>query len=88
MSKQHTVLRLASSTIVSASLRHCDHHLSAMQPLARCLTPWLRWTRAPLFAALGLPPPSRRGRPELDFGGAVACYTSLQYTLLGCLYES
>jgi hypothetical protein len=24
-------------------LRHCYHHLSAMQPSARCLTPWLRW---------------------------------------------
>jgi hypothetical protein len=32
-------------------LRHCYHHLSALQPSARCLTPWLRWTRA-LFAVL------------------------------------
>jgi hypothetical protein len=30
----------------------CDHHLSAMQPSARCLTPWLRWTRA-LFTVVG-----------------------------------
>jgi hypothetical protein len=37
--------------------RQCCHHLSAMQPSARCLTPWLRWTRA-LFAALRRPPPS------------------------------
>jgi hypothetical protein len=32
-------------------LRHCCHHLSAMQPSARCRTPWLRWTvlvRCPL----------------------------------------
>jgi hypothetical protein len=33
-------------------LRHCYYHLSAMQPSARCLTPWLRWART-LFAVLG-----------------------------------
>jgi hypothetical protein len=33
-------------------LPHCCHHLSAMQPSARCLTPWLRWIRA-LFVVLG-----------------------------------
>jgi hypothetical protein len=49
-------------------LRHCCHHLSAMQPSARCLTPWLRWPRA-LFAALGLYRPPRRGRLGLGFGG-------------------
>jgi hypothetical protein len=32
--------------------RHCCHHLSAMQPLARCLASWLHWTRA-LFVILG-----------------------------------
>jgi hypothetical protein len=37
-------------------LRHCCHHLSAMQP---CLTPWLRWTRA-LFAVLGRYTPTPR----------------------------
>jgi hypothetical protein len=44
-------------------LRHCCHHLSASQPSARCLTPWLWWTRA-LFAA-----PERRGHLQMDFGG-------------------
>jgi hypothetical protein len=29
----------------------CDHRLSVMQPSTRCLTPWLRWTRA-LFAVV------------------------------------
>jgi hypothetical protein len=37
-------------------LWHCYLHLSAMEPLARCLTPWLRWTRS-LFAVLGHYPP-------------------------------
>jgi hypothetical protein len=37
-------------------LRHCYSHLSAMRPWARCLTPWLRWTRA-LFAVLERCPP-------------------------------
>jgi hypothetical protein len=32
-------------------LGHCYHHLSAMQLSARCLTPWLQWTRA-LFTVL------------------------------------
>jgi hypothetical protein len=41
-------------------LRHCCHHLSAMQPSARRLTPWVRWTRA--LSAV-------RGRIGLDFGG-------------------
>jgi hypothetical protein len=26
-------------------LGHCYHHLRDMRPSARCLTPWLRWTR-------------------------------------------
>jgi hypothetical protein len=49
-------------------LRHCYHYLSAMQPSARCLTPWLQWTRA-LFAVLGRYHPPRRGYLGLDFGG-------------------
>jgi hypothetical protein len=48
-------------------LRHCYHHLSVMQPSARCLTPWLQWTRT-LFAVLGRYPLPRRGRLGLDFG--------------------
>jgi hypothetical protein len=39
-------------------LRHCYHHLSVMQPSARCLTP-----------CLGPYHPPRRGRLGLDFGG-------------------
>jgi hypothetical protein len=43
-------------------LRHCCHHLSAMQSSAWCLTPSLPWTRA-LFAVLGrYPPPPRKRR--------------------------
>jgi hypothetical protein len=49
-------------------LWHCYHHLSAMRPLARCLTPCLRWTRA-LFAVLGRYSPQWRGCLGLDFGG-------------------
>jgi hypothetical protein len=52
-------------------LRHCCHHLSTMQPSARCLTPWLRWTRA-LFAVLGRYPPPQRGRLGLDFEGVIS----------------
>jgi hypothetical protein len=46
-------------------LRHCYHHLSAMQPSAQCLTPWLRWTRA-LFAVLGRYP-SATMTPRVGF---------------------
>jgi hypothetical protein len=42
-----------------------------MQPSARRLTPWLRWTRA-LFAVLGRYPLSRRGRLGLGLGRLVA----------------
>jgi hypothetical protein len=31
-------------------LHHYHHHLSAMQPLAPCLTPWLWWIRACLLS--------------------------------------
>jgi len=48
-------------------LRHCYHHLSAMQSSARCLTPWLQWTIA-LFAVSGRYLSPRRGRLGLDFG--------------------
>jgi hypothetical protein len=47
-------------------LWHFCHHLSAVQPSARCLTPWLRWTRA-LFAVLGRCFPLLQGRLELWF---------------------
>jgi hypothetical protein len=49
------------------SLWHCCHHLSAMQPSAWCLTPWLRWTRA-LFAIIVHYIPLRRGCLGLHFG--------------------
>jgi hypothetical protein len=39
-----------------------------MQPSARCLTPWLLWTRA-LFAVLARYPAPRLGRLGLDFRG-------------------
>jgi hypothetical protein len=53
-------------------LRHCCHHLSAIQPSPRCLTPWLRWTRA-LFAALEPHLPATRA-PRFGFLGEVfAC---------------
>jgi hypothetical protein len=63
----------------SDPLRHCCHHLSAIQPSPRCLTPWLRRTRA-LFAVLGPPhPPRRRGRLGLDFGEIFArCNAKIQ----------
>jgi len=41
-------------------LRHCYHHLSAMQFSVRCLTPWLRWTTA-LFVVLRRYTLPRRG---------------------------
>jgi hypothetical protein len=50
--------------------QQCYHHLSAMQPLAQYLTPWLQRTKA-LFAVLGRPPPSPRRRLRLVFGGVV-----------------
>jgi hypothetical protein len=54
-------------------LRHCYHHLSAMQPLAQCLTSWLHWTRA-LFAILGRHRPPLEGFLGLDFGRPVDLY--------------
>jgi hypothetical protein len=33
-------------------LWHCCQHLGAMQPSAKCCTPWLQWTRA-MFVILG-----------------------------------
>jgi hypothetical protein len=46
----------------------CDTAITtAMQPSARCLTPWLRWTTA-LFAILRRYPPPWRGRLGLDIG--------------------
>jgi len=64
-------------------LWHCCHHLSAMQPSARCLTPWLRWTRA-LFAVLGRYSPPRRGRQVLDFMRGK--YLLLSVFLLSCIH--
>jgi hypothetical protein len=53
-------------------LRHCYHHLSAMQPSARCLTPWLRWTRG-LFAVLGCYPSATR-TPRVGFWRGAGSY--------------
>jgi hypothetical protein len=58
-----------------------QHNLSAMQPSTRCLTPWLRWTRA-LFAVLGRHPPSATRTPRVNFflgGGRVVavCHRNL-----------
>jgi hypothetical protein len=50
-------------------LQHCYHHVSAVQPSARCLTPWLQRPRA-LFAVLGRYTTTRRRRLGLDFGGS------------------
>jgi hypothetical protein len=54
-----------------------------MQPSARCLTPWLRWTTA-LFAALGRYRPPRRGRVGLDFEGASPRYSLVQVPTVHC----
>jgi hypothetical protein len=64
-------------------LRHCCHHLSAIQPSQRCLTPWLRQTRA-LFAVLGHPPPPAKGAPRFGFGGEVfaCCNAKLQLAFI------
>jgi hypothetical protein len=51
-------------------LRHCNHHHSAVQPSALCLTPWLGCTWVP-FAAQGCYPSPRRGCLGLDTGGGV-----------------
>jgi hypothetical protein len=40
---------------------HCYHHLSAMQPLVWCLTPWLGWTIAPVSHLWALPPSPQQG---------------------------
>jgi hypothetical protein len=55
-------------------LRPCCHHTSVIQPLARCLTPWLRWTTA-LFVVLESYPPLQRGRLRSHFGGVCTTYT-------------
>jgi len=46
-------------------LWHCYHHLSAMQCLAWCLSPWLRLTRA-LLASSPLPSSTMR-MPRVEF---------------------
>jgi hypothetical protein len=47
-------------------LRQCCHHLSAIQPSARCLTPWFRWTRT-LLAVLGRYPSYATRTPRVGF---------------------
>jgi hypothetical protein len=67
-------------------LRRCFHYLSAMQPSARCLTSWHRWTRE-LFVVLGRYPPPAATAPRVGFprGFNGMNSTLVSHTLLICL---
>jgi hypothetical protein len=62
-------------------LRHY-HILNAMQPSARCLTPWLRWTRALLAVLRSCPSATRT--PRLGFGGVKSLQMKSFNLCFGC----
>jgi hypothetical protein len=66
-------------------LRYWYHHLSAIQPSARRLTLWLRWTAA-LFAVLRRYPRPRRVHLGLDFGGVLQLTTRVFFQTLPSIW--
>jgi hypothetical protein len=61
-------------------LWQCYHHLSAMQPSAQCLTPWLPWTTA-VFHPRTLPPSGTR-MPRVKFWRGT-CKILITFTFIG-----